>query len=191
MGLELISADNLFTKSGIQAKGIYLPSVFLYNLDDWKAATLAESSDEITSITNDTGKEAFEISTDKPANIVPQVTQRVVSGGIDGFNHQISFPAVNVGGTERADLEKLLYGKFVAIVFLKQGIGVAYGTNVGMRATEWNDQAGEAAVGGLITITLATPDDEPPEIDSGRVINAGTFASTQTLIDTTIVTVGA
>lgn len=182
----VISADNLFNCSSISVKGIAVNSVWLYNFADWKAATLTQGeNDEITAIANDSSKQSYEYSTSKGANIQPNSSLRSVANGDDQFTHQIVIPITGVGAAAVMDLEKLIYGRFVAIVMLKQGIGLVYGANSGLRCTAWNESPNGTDNGGSILITASTPEDEPGEVRSRDVIDAGDYSSTLALIEST------
>lgn len=191
MSFCIISADNKFDCSSVVAKGIYTPSIVVYNWADWKAATLTEGADgQITEVVNDTGKEGYEISTDKASNIVANSVMRKVANGINGWDQSVVIPATQIGAAAIKDLKNLNWGKFVVVIFLKQGIGIVYGHNVGLELQNWQENLGAGDVGSQVLITLGTNTDEPPDIEPRKVVDATTFALTETLIFTTMVTAG-
>ena len=191
MGFCVIETDNLFVCATVSAKGIYTPSIVVYNFADWKSATLTEGTDgEITAIVNAATTEGYELSTDKASNIIATSIKRKVTGGINAWDQSISIPVVNIGATAIKDLKNLNWGLFVAVVFLKQGIGIVYGANVGLEC-DWNENLGAGDTGSQVLLTFATDPDQPGDIEPRKVVDASTFALTETLIFTTMTTAGA
>lgn len=183
----LLTSGGAFSCSALKQGGIF-PTLYLYNWDDWKAATITRGVDgTISAIVNDTGLKAWDFSVADSGNLIPTCVLRAIEGGQDGFDHQIDSKLYLTTQAARENLSKLRFGKVVAIVQRITGEGLVYGEGVGLRISDWNESPGDAALGNVIQFVLKTPDNDPPETKTPVVIDTATYAGNVALIASLIV----
>lgn len=171
----------VFDCENIQQGGIerYL---YVINYSHWKNATVAKdtgATEEITTITlTDTGAAAYKFQVPKSSNIIATSVLRAVDGP-DGFDDQIDCRVNTIEELDRRMLAKIRFNKIVVIVPLLDGRSVILGgkaddtptaVGVGMRLSDWQDNQGDANVGGTIQFVAKTPDNDPPEMYPSQIV---------------------
>lgn len=155
---------------------------YIMNYSEWKTATLTVDTgdtEEITGITlTESGAAAFKIQTPKSSNIIATSVLRAVDG-VDGFDDQVDARIASIEQVDRTNLQRMRFNKVVVIVPLLDGRALIYGgkadatpspVGVGMRLSDWQDNQGDAGVGGTLQFVAKTPDVDPPEIYSAQVV---------------------
>jgi len=178
-----IDAGGAFDCTALVQGGIK-PTLLLYNWNDWITNTLVEDVDgTITGITNASGIQAFDFSVGDSGNLIPTCVLRAVDGGQDGFDHQIDTKLYDLSNDSRTNASKMRFAKVVAIYQKVDGTGRVYGSDQGMRLSDWQENDSDAALGNILQFILKTPDNDAPEKEVPLTIDAGDAASTTTLID--------
>lgn len=155
--------------------------LYIMNYSEWKTATVAidPTTSEITDITlTETGAAAFKIAVPKSSNIIATSVLRAIDG-VDGFDDTVD---VRINSIEQLDLEaiqKIRFNKVVIIVPLLDGRSRIYGgkvnetpaaIGVGLRLSDYQDNQGDAGMGGTVQFVAKTPDNDPPEIAASQLI---------------------
>lgn len=172
----LISLDALFDCAAIPIGGI-ADRIILINYFDWTEATVVVDTgvtEEITSITLDTGIEGFEFQVAQSGSIIPSDVKRSVTGGMDGFDHQLDVTISDTSQVQRENIAKMRFGRIVGIVETLDGKAAVYGQNVGMLLSDFQDLQGDATKGGTLQFILKTTDTQAPETMPVQII-ASTF----------------
>jgi len=121
-------------------------------------------SNEIETITLDSGTYAYKFeSTKGSAQIIPSSPLRAVSA-IDGFDHQIDMRVIDATQLSVDNASRMRFQKVAVIVPLIGGGAMLYGRNVGMRISDFQMMPGDADTGGTFQIVLKTPENDPPEV---------------------------
>ena len=186
-----ITQGSAFDCTALKVGGIH-PFMYLYNYEDWIAATLVlDATDgDITGITNASTKQAYLVSFANNSNILPNTALRVVDGGQDGYDHMIDAKLYDLSQASRNNIAKLRFQKVVAIIYKNEGVGELYGADVGLRLSDFQYNPNDPAGGNNAQFVLKTPSADSPETALPLIIDAGTAASTLTLIEG-LVTPGA
>lgn len=154
---------------------------YALNYEEWKTATVTVdgTSKEITAITlTESGAAAFKFTVPKSSNIIATSVLRTIDG-IDGFDDQIDARVNTIEQLDRENLARIRFNKIVVIVPLLDGRAIIYGgkadatpeaVGVGMRLSDWQDNQGDAGIGGTIQIVAKTPDNDPPEVYPAQII---------------------
>lgn len=176
-----LDAGVAFDCDALQQGGIqnYL---YILNYSEWKTATITRdtgATEEITAITlTESGAAAYKITTPKSMNIVATSVLRAIDG-VDGFNDQVDVRINSIEQLVRENLARIRFNKVVIIVPLLDGRALIYGgkadatpeaVGVGMRLSDWQDNQGDAGVGGTLQFIAKTPDNDPPEVYPAQVI---------------------
>ncbi len=157
---------------------------YLLNYSEWKTATVTKDTgvtEEITAITlTETGAAAFKYALPKSSNLIATSVLRAIDG-IDGFDDQVDVRIASIAQLDRINFARIRFNKVVAIVPLLDGRALIYGgkvdatpaaVGVGMRLSDWQDNQGDAGVGGTLQFVAKTPDVDPPEVFEAQVIAA-------------------
>ncbi len=159
--------------------------VYVMNYSEWKTATVTVDgvTNEITNITlTEVGAQAFKVIVPKSNNIIATSVLRAIDG-VDGFDDQIDLRINNIEQLVRESFARARFNKVVIIVKLLEGRMQLFGgrvnatpeaVGVGMRISDWQDNQGDAGVGGTLQIVMKTPDVDPPEVQVAQLI-ASTF----------------
>lgn len=173
-------ATNIKIDRGVAFDGAAIPQggignyMLLINKEDLDngAITVDAVSKEIETITLDAGTYAYKVESAKgSAQIIPSSVLRQVSA-IDGFDHSLDTIFIDASQLSRINIAKMRFQKVVAIVPLTNGKAMMYGRNVGMRISSFEEKPGDADTGGIIKAMLATPANDPPEIDPPILIES-------------------
>lgn len=152
--------------------GDYIYLVNKEDIDDNQVLTYDGTSNEITALTLALGTQGYKFQGSKgSAQIVPSSPLRAVTA-IDGFDHSIDVRVLDVSQLSRDSIKKLRFQKVVAFVPLLAGGHLLYGLNVGLRISDYQENPGDADVGGTIQLVLKTPDNDPPEIDPPHKVSS-------------------
>lgn len=155
--------------------------VYLVNFDDFsenQVLTEDGTSHEITALTLASGTQGYKFEAPQGSlHIIPSSPFRAATGR-NGFDHTLDIRAQDVSQLSRENIEKLLYNKVVAFVPLSNGKYLLYGRNVGMRISDYQENPGDADIGGTIQFVLKTPDNDPPEMGAPHVV-ASTYDITE------------
>ena len=149
-------------------------SVYLINKEDLDNGAITEDgvSNEIETITLDSGTYAYKFESSKGSvQIIPSSPLRAVTA-IDGFDHTVDIRALDVSQLSKENIVKMRFQKIVAVIPLTAGGYLMYGRNVGMRISDYQENPGDADTGGTIQFTLKTPDNDPPEIAPSHTIES-------------------
>ena len=141
--------------------------ILLINKEDLDngAITLDAISNEIETITLDSGTYAYKFESSKgSAQIIPGSPLRGVSA-IDGFDHTVDMRIIDATQLSVNQAVRARFQKLVAIVPLTDGAAMMYGRRVGMRMSDFQMMPGDADTGGTFQIVIKTPENDPPEID--------------------------
>jgi len=176
-----LDAGVTFDCDALQQGGIQ-KYLYILNYSEWKTATLTVdtgATEEITAITlTETGAAAFKITTPKSMNIIATSVLRAIDG-VDGFDDQVDVRINSIEQLVRTNLSRIRFNKVVIIVPLLDGRSLIYGgkadstpeaVGVGMRLSDWQDNQGDAGVGGTLQFIAKTPDNDPPEVYAAQVI---------------------
>jgi len=155
---------------------------YILNYSEWKTATVTKDTgvtEEITAITlTETGAAAYKIQCPKSSNIIGTSVLRVIDG-VDGFDDQVDARVNNIDALVRQNLVRMRFNKVVIIIPLLEGRAIIYGgkvdatpspVGVGMRLSDWQDNQGDAGLGGTLQFIAKTPDVDPPEVFEAQVI---------------------
>jgi hypothetical protein len=174
----------VFDCDNLQQGGI-ANAIYGINYTHWKTATvtLDGTSKEITNITlTEVGAKAIKIQVPKSSNIIATSVLRAIDG-VDGFDDQLDMRIANIEQVVINNLAKNRFNKMVWIVELLDGRKKIYGgrvndtpepIGVGTRISDWQDNQGDASVGGTVQIVTRTPENDPPEVLPSQLI-ASTF----------------
>jgi hypothetical protein len=148
--------------------------VLLINKEDLDngAMTFDAVSNEIETITLDSGTYAYKFESSKGSTqIIPSSPFRAVTA-IDGFDHTIDLRILDATQLSMDNAKKLRFQKVVAIVPLASGKAMMYGRRVGMRLSDFQMMPGDADTGGTFQVVVKTPENDPPEIDPPHLIES-------------------
>jgi len=157
--------------------------IYILNYSEWKNATvtLDGTTEEIASITlTETGDAAYKITCPKSSNIIATSVMRAVDG-VDGFDDQVDVRINSIEQLDRTNLQRIRFNKVVIIVPLLDGRAQIFGgkvnatpeaVGVGLRLSDWQDNPGDAGVGGTLQFVAKTPDTDPPEVIGSQLIAA-------------------
>lgn len=163
-----------------QQGGIY-NYIYVLNYSEWKTAAVAidATTKEVTTITlTESGAAAFKFSVPKSSSIITTSVLRAIDG-VDGFDDQIDTRVATIEQLDRINLARIRFNKIVAIVPLLDGRALLLGgkvsatpaaVGVGMRLSDWQDNQGDASVGGTIQFVAKTPDNDPPEVYPAQIV---------------------
>lgn len=179
-----ITQGSAFDCTDLKPGGIH-PFMMLYNYEDWIAGTLTLDATDgyITGITNASTKQAYEVSFANNSNILPNTALRVVDAGQDGYDHTIDARLYDLTQASRNNISKVRFQKVVAIIYKNEGVGEVYGSDVGLRMSDFQYNPNDPASGNNAQFVLKTPDSDSPETALPLIIDAGTAAATLTLIE--------
>ena len=183
MGFCPIDKGVAFLCSTLQQGGIQ-NYFYMMNYSAWKSATVTKdtgATEEITAITlTEVGEAAYKFELPKSSNLIATSVLRTIDG-VDGFDDQIDARIASIEQLDRETIQKLRFNKVVCIVPLLDGRALIYGgkvddtpsaVGVGMRLSHFQDNQGDASVGGTLQFVAKTPDNDPPEIYSAQTIAA-------------------
>jgi len=154
---------------------------YILNYSEWKTATvtLDVTTEEISAITlTESGAAAFKIQTPKSSNIIGTSVLRAIDG-VDGFDDQVDVRIASIEQLVRTNLTRMRFNKVVIILPLLDGRAIIYGgkvdatpeaVGVGMRLSDWQDNQGDAGLGGTLQFVAKTPDNDPPEVYASQLI---------------------
>lgn len=155
---------------------------YILNYSELKTATVTVDTgvtEEITGITlTESGAAAYKITTLKSMNIIATSVLRAVDG-VDGFDDTVDFRVNDIDQLVRTNLLRMRFNKVAIIVPLLDGRAMLYGARVndtpevqgvGLRLSDWQDNQGDAGVGGTLQAVAKTPDSDPPEVGTRQVI---------------------
>ena len=168
-----IDRSSLFDGDAIKQGGIG-NYILLINKEDLDAGALTfdGTTNEIETITLDTGKYAYKFESSKgSAQIIMTSPLRAVSA-IDGFDHQGDVRIVEAAQEALDNIKRMRFQKVCAIIPLADGRSMLYGRKVGMRISDFQMSPGDADTGGSFQIVLKTPENDPPEIDPPHFIES-------------------
>jgi len=176
-----LNAGVTFDCDALQQGGIQ-NYFYILNYSEWKTATVTKDTgvtEEITAITlTETGAAAYKIQCPKSSNIIGTSVLRVIDG-VDGFDDQVDARVNNIDALVRQNLVRMRFNKVVIIIPLLEGRAIIYGgkvdatpspVGVGMRLSDWQDNQGDAGLGGTLQFIAKTPDVDPPEVFEAQVI---------------------
>lgn len=173
----LIDQGSAFDCESITQGGIgnYVYLINKTNFDNYQTLTIDTGlTEEITALVLEAGSQGYKFVAPKGnMHVTPSSPFRSATAR-DGFDHTMYIVAHDVSQVSRENIAKLLYNKVVAIVPLLSGKFLLYGRYVGMRISDYQENPGDADLGGTIQFTLKTPDSDPPEIATPHII-ASTF----------------
>ena len=141
--------------------------IYICNHSELLDATITEdgTSHEIDAITMDGAEVWYKYELIKSSNLTPSAPQ----DGI-GHRHTLAVMIKTITQLDVNNLNRLKTNKAAVICPLIEGRAKLFGRNVGLLATEMNVQDGDAAAGGMVSFTLITPENEPPEIELPHLI---------------------
>lgn len=155
---------------------------YLMNYSEWKTATVTIDTgvtEEITAIAlTEVGAAAFKYTLPKSSNLIATSVLRAIDG-VDGFDDQVDVRIASIEQVDRINIQRMRFNKVVAIVPLVDGRALIYGgkvdatpsaVGVGMRLSDFQDNQGDAGVGGTLQFVAKTPDTGPPEVFSAQMI---------------------
>ncbi len=135
--------------------------VMLYNYTQWRSMVEAglvirETDGTISDITNTTGIQAFRFDAPDETALILGSPDRLVDGGMDGYDHTMNFSIINTKQTQKNVLKAMAFEKVVAVVYKKNGTGEVYGDEQGLKATTNTYNPNDPSVGSVIPVQLAT-----------------------------------
>jgi hypothetical protein len=154
---------------------------YVLNYSEWKSATVTVdgTTEEISAITlTETGAAAYKFTVPKSQNIIATSVLRAIDG-VDGFDDQIDARVNSIEQLDVKNIQRIRFNKIVVIVPLLDGRARIYGgkvdatpeaVGVGMRLSDYQDNQGDAGMGGTIQFIAKTPDTDPPEIYASQLI---------------------
>ena len=157
--------------------------LYIMNYSEFKTATVSvdAGTEEIDSIAlTESGAAAYKIEVPKSSNIIPTSVLRAIDGA-DGFDDQVDVRINSIEQLDRNNLARMRFNKVVIICKYVEGRAQIYGgradstpsaAGVGMRLSDWQDNQGDASVGGTLQFVAKTPDNDPPEVLPSQVISS-------------------
>lgn len=157
-------------QSGI---GDYL---YLINFEDWAEAQVVTYdtgvTEEITAFTLKVGGQGYKYEAPKGSmHIIPSSPFRGATAK-DGTDHTLDIRAQDVSQLSRENIVKMMYQKVVGIVPLQNGKYMIYGQKNGLRISDYQENPGDADIGGTIQFVLKTPDNDPPSVAPPHIISS-------------------
>ena len=181
----LIDKDLLFDCDNPQQGGI-VARLILINKEDWDNAVVTVDTgvtEEITDITLAAGGiEGFEFQVPKSSNLLPTSPLRAIDG-VDGFDHTLDTRVSTIEELDRINISRMRFNKVVGIITFLEGRSQVFGQNVGLRLSDYQENASDPATGGTIQFIAKTPDNDPPEVAAPQLI-AASFDVTTLLVPT-------
>lgn len=157
--------------------------IYILNYSEWKTATvtLDVTTEEISAITlTESGAAAYKITVPKSSNVIATSVLRAVDG-VDGFDDMVDVRINSIEQLVRTNLQRIRFNKVVIIVPLLDGRAQIFGgkvdstpaaVGVGLRLSDWQDNPGDAGLGGTLQFVAKTPDNDPPEVIGSQLITS-------------------
>ena len=161
--------------------------VLLYNYTEWRAmvdaAKVTRGVDgTISDIDNNVGIKAYRFDVPDETALILGSPNRLVAGGIDGFDHTVNFSIIDTKQAQKNTLRAILFERCVAIVYKKNGTGEVYGDEQGLSIVTNTYAPNNPATGSVIPVQLITSPDSPAENKMPADIFITSAAVTKALI---------
>jgi len=140
----------------------------LYNYTQWRDMVEAglvtfEADGTINDIVNGTGIQAYRFDMPDETSMILGSPDRLVDGGIDGFDHAFSMSILGTKQTKKNLLLGLSFEKAVAVVYKKNGTGEVYGGEQGLKPTANTYNPNDPSIGSVIPVQMTTSPRTPAE----------------------------
>jgi hypothetical protein len=135
--------------------------VMLYNYTEWRAMVdaglvIRDNDGTVSDIVNATGIQAFRFDVPDETALVLGSPDRLVDGGMDGYDHQLNMSIINTKQAQKNVLKAMAFEKCVAVVYKKNGTGEVYGDEQGLKSTTNTYNPNSPTTGSVIPVQLAT-----------------------------------
>ncbi len=164
----LLNAESLLTCDNPPIAGVQ-NFVMLYNYTEWRQMVdtgvnvTRDADGTINDIVNLAGIQAFRFDVPDETALVLGSPDRLVDGGIDGYDHTLNMSIINTKQTQKNLVKAMSFEKVVAVVYKKNGTGEVYGDEQGLKSTTNTYNPNDPSVGGVIPVQLATSTRTPAE----------------------------
>lgn len=161
--------------------------VMLYNYTEWRAMVdgglvIRDNDGTISNITNAAGIQAYRFDVPDETALVLGSPDRLVDGGMDGYDHQLNMSIINTKQAQKNILKAMSFEKVVAVVYKKNGTGEVYGDEQGLKSTTNTYNPNSPTTGSVIPVQLATSTRTAPENKLPCDIFKTDIATTKALI---------
>jgi hypothetical protein len=163
----LIGSESLFDCANKPVGGVNNYAM-LYNYTQWR--TMVENGlvtfaadGTINDIANSVGVQAFRFDMPDETAMVLGMPDRLVDGGIDGFDHAFSMSILGTKQAKKNILVALSFEKAVAVVYRKNQTGEVYGGEQGLKPTANTYNPNDPSIGSVIPVQMATSPRTPAE----------------------------
>ena len=140
----------------------------LYNYTQWRdmvdsGLVLFDTDGTIVDIVNSPGVQAYRFDMPDETAMILGSPDRLVDGGIDGFDHAFSMSILGTKQTKKNILVALSFEKAVAVVYKKNGTGEVYGGEQGLKPTANTYNPNDPSIGSVIPVQMTTSPRTPAE----------------------------
>jgi len=181
----LISVGSLLNCDALPVGGVS-NFVLLYNYSEWRTMVdtgkVTVVAEIVTDIDNSVGVKAYRFDVPDETALVLGSPNRIVAGGIDGFDHTVNFSILGTKHAQKSILRAINFEKCVAVVYKKNGTGEIYGSEQGLKLTTNTYAPNSPVTGSVIPVQLITSPDTAPENNMPPDIFITDVATTKALI---------
>ena len=184
----IISAGSLLDCDALPIGGVN-NFVMLYNYSEWREMVdsgtdvTRDADGTISGIVNATGIAAFRFDIPDETALILGSPDRLVDGGIDGYDHTINMSILNTKQAQKNTVKAMSFEKVVAVLYRKNGTGEVYGDEQGLKPTTNTYNPNDPSIGMVIPIQLATSTRTAPENNFPADVFKTDIATTKALIE--------
>lgn len=140
----------------------------LYNYTQWRdmvdsGLVTFDAEGRVVDIVNSVGVQAFRFDMPDETAMALGSPDRLVDGGIDGYDHSFNMSILNTKQAQKNILPALSFEKAVAVVYKKNGTGEVYGGEQGLKPTANTYNPNDPSLGSVIPVQLTTSPRTPAE----------------------------
>lgn len=163
----LINNESLFDCANKPIGGVQ-NFAMLYNYTEWRDMVEAglvvfDTDGTIIDIVNLAGVQAFRFDQPDETAMALGSPDRLVDGGIDGYDHSFNMSILNTKQNQKNLLVALSLEKAVAVVYKKNGTGEVYGGEQGLKPTTNTYNPNDPSIGSVIPVQMTTSPRTPAE----------------------------
>lgn len=164
--------------------------VMFYNYLEWRA--MVDSGVNVTRIANGTiddivnasGVQAWRFDIPNEAALILGYPNRLVDGGIDGYDHQVNMSILGTTQDQKNVLLAMAGDGVVAVIYKKNGTGEVYGDEQGLQLQTNTANINDPSIGAVIPVQLATSPRVAPETRPPVDVFKTDIPTTKALIET-------
>ena len=163
----LIGNESLFNCADKPIGGVN-NFAMLYNYTQWRdmvdaGLVLFDADGVVVDIINAVGIQAYRFDQPDETAMALGSPDRLVDGGIDGFDHAFNMSILNTKQAQKNLLPALSFEKAVAVVYKKNGTGEVYGGEQGLKPTANTYNPNDPSLGSVIPVQMTTSPRTPAE----------------------------